>query len=222
MILYHGSKTIVKNPITKGSKPYNDYGPSFYLTLDLNAAKSWACKNDEAGIVNKYEIRSDAFAKLKILDLTNKDEYSLLNWVAILIHFKELDPDIIEENIEAIEWLNNFYIDVDKYDVIIGFRADDSYWLFPEEFIKNNLSFEDLGNVYMLGDLGIQYAFMSERAIKLLKFVDAIECEESFVGLHKNIVKEASKQFTNIIHQRKTTSKTYILDLIRKEYDKRR
>ena len=222
MILYHGSKTIIQNPIVKGSKPYNDYGPSFYLTLNLNAAKSWACKNDEVGIVNKYEIRSDAFKKLKVLDLTNKDEYSLLNWIAILIHFKELNPELIQENSEAIEWLNNYYIDVDKYDVVIGFRADDSYWLFPEEFIKNNLSFEDLGKVYMLGNLGIQYAFMSERAIKLLKFTGFINCEESFVGLHKNIVKEASNQFTNIIHQKKTTAKTYIFDLIRKNYDKRR
>ena len=222
MNIYHGSKRLIEQPKYKGSDATNDYGPSFYLTADLDAAKSWACKNDSVGVVNKYVILSKTFHKFKILDLTNKDEYSLLNWVAILIHFKELDPDIIEENIEAIEWLNNFYIDVDKYDVIIGFRADDSYWLFPEEFIKNNLSFEDLGKVYMFGDLGVQYAFMSERAIKLLKFVDAIECEESFVGLHKNIVKEASKQFTNIIHQRKTTSKTYILDLIRKEYDKRR
>ena len=91
-----------------------------------------------------------------------------------------------------------------------------------EEFIKNNLSFEDLGKVYMLGNLGIQYAFMSERAIKLLKFTGFINCEESFVGLHKNIVKEASNQFTNIIHQKKTTAKTYIFYLIRKNYDKRR
>ena len=222
MILYHGSKAVVKSPIPKGSKPYNDYGPSFYLSLDLDAAKSWACKNDEPGVVNKYEIRNDAFKHLKVLDLTNKDKYSLLNWVAILIHFKELDPLLIDENSEAIEWLNKFYIDVNEYDVVIGFRADDSYWLFPEEFIKNNISFEDLGKVYMLGELGIQYAFMSKRAISLLKFAGTIECEESFVGLHKNIVKEASKQFFNIIHQKKTTSKTYILDLIRQDYDKRR
>ena len=56
MNIYHGSKRIIKEPIPKGSDPHNDYGPAFYLTLDLDSAKSWACKNDSVGIVNKYSV----------------------------------------------------------------------------------------------------------------------------------------------------------------------
>ena len=53
MKIYHGSKVVIKEPNVKGSNELNDYGPSFYLTKDLEAAKSWACKNDSIGIVNE-------------------------------------------------------------------------------------------------------------------------------------------------------------------------
>ena len=88
MNIYHGSKVIIKEPKVKGSNPTNDYGPSFYLTVDLSAAKSWACRQNSVGIVNKYRFDSKAFKRLKILDLTNKDKYSVLNWMAILMHFR--------------------------------------------------------------------------------------------------------------------------------------
>ena len=221
MIFYHGSKTIIQTPVVGGSHSYNDYGPSFYLTKDLESAKSWACKNDKKGLVNKYEIRNDAYSKLKILDLTDKTKYSILNWVALLVHFKELEPLFVEENSDALRWLEKYYINVTTYDVVRGFRADDSYWLFPLDFIRNNLSLEDLEKVYQLGELGIQYAFMSKRAINLLKFIEVIPCEETFVGRHKQIVKEANKQYDELSHKKRDLSKTYILDLMRKDYEKR-
>ena len=85
MKIYHGSKVLLKQPIVKGSNEANDYGPSFYLTIELDAAKSWACRNNSVGVVNEYEIRDSSFSKLKILDLTDKNKYSVLNWMAILI-----------------------------------------------------------------------------------------------------------------------------------------
>ena len=142
MKIYHGSKVIIEYPVVKGSNEANDYGPSFYLTKDLEAAKSWACKNNSVGVVNEYEINSSSFAKLRILDLTNKSKYSVLNWMAILMHFRELDSSFIRNNQLTLEWLQKYYIDVDDYDVIIGFRADDSYFRFPLRFVSNDLSFE--------------------------------------------------------------------------------
>ena len=74
MKIYHGSKVLIEHPLIKGSNERNDYGPSFYMTKDLDAAKSWACKNDSIGVVNEYEIANSAFKRLKVLDLTNKDK----------------------------------------------------------------------------------------------------------------------------------------------------
>ena len=79
MIIYHGSKTMIVNPIKGGSDPNNDYGPSFYLTLDLDSAKSWACKNNTIGVVNKYVVDNKIYEELKILDLTNKTKFRTPN-----------------------------------------------------------------------------------------------------------------------------------------------
>ena len=220
MIFYHGSKQIVDIPLEKGSTPHNDYGPSFYLTHDLESAMLWACKHDDIGVVNKYEVRNDVYNSFKILDLTDKNKYSVLNWIAILIHFKELESLFKTDNKEALEWLKKFYIDVEQYDVVIGFRADDSYWLFPEAFINGQISIDELEEVYKLGDLGIQHAFMSKRAIKSLKYKDVIKCDESFVGKYFQRVKEANKVINAILHKGHSINKTYIFDLMKADYGK--
>lgn len=217
MIIYHGSKRIIEQPKVKGSYIKNDYGPAFYLTTDLNSAKSWACKNDEVGIVNKYIVDDKRFKSLKILDLTNESSFTVLNWIAILLHFRELDSFYKKTSLKIISWLEKYYIDVNEYDVIKGFRADDAYFRFAKDFVNGTLAFEDLRRVFELGNLGIQYAFISEKAIKLLKFDKIIECDSSFVGHHFNIVKEATEIYNQIFTSERTLDKTYILDLMRKD-----
>ena len=61
MKFYHGSKLIIEKPLYKGSHLHNDYGPAFYVTTDLDAAKSWACRNDLIGVVNEYFIKDKDF-----------------------------------------------------------------------------------------------------------------------------------------------------------------
>lgn len=217
MKIYHGSKVLIEHPIVKGSDERNDYGPSFYMTKDLDAAKSWACKNNSVGVVNEYEINNSSFNGLKVLDLTNKDKYSVLNWMAILMHFRELDSSFIRNNVLTLNWLEKFYINVDDYDVIIGFRADDSYFRFPLRFVSNDLSFDDLEEVFLSGHLGIQYAFMSERSIKKLTFCRAIECGEEYLGHYYSVVTKASKQFDELLSRPRDPNKKYILDLMRED-----
>ena len=217
MKIYHGSKALFEHPIVKGSDEANDYGPSFYCTKDLEAAKSWACKNNSVGLVNEYEIYNPSFAKLKVLDLTNKDKFSVLNWMAILMHFRELDSSFVKNNQLTLDWLQKYYIDVDGYDVVVGFRADDSYFRFPLRFVSNDLSFDDLEDVFLSGHLGVQYAFMSERSIKLLKFKKAIECSEEYLGHYYSIVTKASRQFDELLNRPRDPKKRYILDLMRED-----
>lgn len=163
MNIYHGSKQVVEHPTLGGSNPHNDYGPSFYMTTDLNQAKSWACKNGTAGVVNQYRIDDRKWDSLKILDLTRKDSFNVLNWIAILMHFRKLEISFERRNKPALEWLSKYFIDVREYDVVIGFRADDSYFRFPSSFVSGELSLDDLEEIFLLGDLGKQYAFMSKK-----------------------------------------------------------
>lgn len=217
MNIYHGSKRIIEKPILKGSNQSNDYGPAFYLTKDLESAKSWACKDSSIGVVNKYQIRESTLSALRVLDLTNKDKYSVLNWIAILMNFRTLSSTFRKNNELVLKWLSKYYINVDDYDVIIGFRADDSYFRFPLRFISNDLAFEDLEDIFKSGNLGIQYAFISQRALDALKFEEVIECDPSFVGHHYSIVRDASEKFDVLINKPRDPNKTYILDLMRED-----
>ncbi len=219
MIFYHGSKKLIQNPIYRGSQIHNDYGPAFYLTKDLTSAKVWACKQNELGVVNKYFIDDRRYKELKILDLTDKNKYSVLNWVAILMHHHELTSTFKKGRSNFLEWLDKFYIDVEQYDVIIGYRADDSYFRFPLSFVEGRLSFNDLEEIYLLGNLGTQYVFKSQRAIALLHFKEIIECDETFLGIYHSVVKEASNKARDIIDQPVDINKKYIIDLMRENYE---
>ena len=216
MIFYHGSKKVIDKPKAKGSSYDNDYGPSFYLTVDIESAKEWACKNNEVGIVNKYAIRKSDFDSFKILDLTGKDEKTILTWLAILMHFRKVDKSIKQTLKNRFDWLEKYYVDVNEYDVIKGYRADDSYFKFPLKFITRFLSYENLLKVFKLGNLGIQYAFMSERAIEKLKFQSYSKCDQEYIGRYYNIVKKASEEFENMINQPLNDDETFITDLMEK------
>lgn len=116
----------------------------------MELAKEWSCSNNENnGFANKYSIN---LSGLKILDLTDK-RYSILNWIAILLKFKtfDLSNDI---SIQAKEYLlKNFYIDVNNYDIVIGFRADDSYFSFARDFVNNTIPVRKLSQAMELGQL---------------------------------------------------------------------
>src|SRR5574344_350095 len=141
MIIYHGSKDIIEKPeFGKGNKK-NDYGLGFYCTENAELAKEWACCNNETnGYANQYEIDLSDY---KVLDL-REEKYSILNWMALLLKFRTFDVNT-PISAQAKEYiLENFYVDVEEYDVIIGYRADDSYFSFAKDFINNTISVEQL------------------------------------------------------------------------------
>ncbi|MCQ2787138.1 MAG: DUF3990 domain-containing protein [Bacilli bacterium] len=218
MQLYHGSSYIISTPKVKGSNITNDYGPAFYLTKNLIDAKMWACRNNESGIVNCYSINDKRYKSLKVLNLTNKKQFSVLNWLAILMHFRELKENFINKNQEVLKWLSSYYIDVTKYDVVVGYRADDAYFRFPREFIEGNLAYEDLEEVYSLGNLGVQIVFISEKAINALKFKKIINCEQKFKNAYLENTLKATNHFDAILNKPRSAKKHYALDLVRSHH----
>ena len=106
------------------------------------------------------------------MDLTSK-KYSILNWIAILLKFRRFDV-LSDIQIEAKEYLlKNFYIDVTKYDVVIGYRADDSYFKFAKDFISNTISVQKLASAMELGGLGKQIVLISEIAHNEIKYISS-------------------------------------------------
>lgn len=165
--VYHGSEKEIKAPVYGFGKKYNDYGLGFYCTEELDLAKEWAVDLNRDGYANAYEIETEG---LSILNL-NDDKYCILHWLAVLFENREFDiPSALAQ--EAKEYLlKNFLPDYKNYDIIIGYRADDSYFSFAQDFINGTISYRQLGNAMRLGNLGYQFVLKSEKAFASIKFI---------------------------------------------------
>lgn len=58
--------------------------------------------------------------------------------------------------------IDNFSVNVNAYDLIIGYRADDSYFDYAESFLNNGISVQQLAKAMRLGKLGEQIVVKSK------------------------------------------------------------
>ena len=211
--VFHGSENIIENPELKKGKVNNDYGRGFYLSDDSEKGKEWACKNGKDGFLNEYLLD---LSNLKVLNLLD-EKYSILNWIAILLKNRHFDIDS-EFSIASKEYLlENFLIDTTDYDVVIGYRADDSYFSFANGFISNTLSLNGLNKALRLGYLGTQIVLISDKAINNLFFEKAEKVYKS-IYYPKYCIRDekARKEYLNSIKNINTAiDELYMLDIMR-------
>lgn len=168
LIIYHGSQQIIEIPKFGIGKKYNDYGQGFYCTENIELAKEWACPVKNDGYSNKYHL---TLAGMNVMHLT-KGKYNILNWLAILLANRKFDINSpIGSNAREFI-LTRFMPDVSDVDVMIGYRADDSYFSFAEDFVNNTISLRDLNLAMRLGTLGEQVVLLSERSFKHIEFIE--------------------------------------------------
>ena len=216
--IYHGSEVVVEKPIYhyEGSNEHNDYGLGFYCTQNLDMAKEWANRTTRNGFANKYYFDDRG---LKILDLTDKTKYSVLNWIAILVHNREISDNDRIDFADELKYLERFYINVEEYDVVIGYRADDAYFRFPMMFVKNVLRFTKLEEIYMLGNLGKQYVLISEKAFGRIKFVEVVRAEEIFFERYHRRKDGADNSYRELERLERQSEGIRIRDLIKENND---
>ena len=167
--LYHGSNQIVQAPSLAQGKDNNDYGRGFYCTELPEMAREWACKENKDGFVNEYEFRTDGLRILNLLD----GKHNVLNWIALLLKnrtFTLQDEIAVDARNYIIE---QYSVDLTEYDVVVGYRADDSYFSYAQSFVANALPLRSLSRALKLGKLGAQTVLVSERAFAQIKFVGA-------------------------------------------------
>jgi hypothetical protein len=167
--LFHGSSEIINNPQFGKGNLHNDYGLGFYCTENLELAKEWACSNVSGGYANKYSID---LTNLSVLNLSEK-EYNILNWISLLLNNRtfSLNNQIASEGKNYL--IQNFMPNIENFDIIIGYRADDSYFAFAQDFLNNAISIKTLENAMKLGNLGKQTVIKSKKAFELLSFENA-------------------------------------------------
>lgn len=215
--LYHGSQNIIEKPIYGFGKKYNDYGLGFYCTENIAMAKEWGVFENQDGYANCYELECNG---LEILDL-NSQEYCILHWLTILLQNRQFDiPSGLA--FEAKEYLlKNFAVDYEKIDAIVGYRADDSYFSFAQDFINGTISYRQLNWAMHLGKLGQQFVLKSKRAFEQLAYVgyEIAECDEWYA---KKMVRDktARREYFDIERNRYQRGDIYITQILDKEMKK--
>ncbi len=211
--LLHGSNHIIKSPSFSFGNIHNDYGQGFYCTEDMELAKEWACKENINGYVNHYIFNSE---NLKILNLLDGN-YSVLNWIAILLKYRTFTLDN-EISIAAKDYIiKNFLIDISNYDVVIGYRADDSYFSYAQSFLNNSISIKQLSKALMLGNLGNQFVLISKEAFNRIVYIQANQINK-VNSYPKYISRDTNARETYIKHiknKRNIKNDIYVLDILR-------
>lgn len=211
LILYHGSPSVIEHPFFGGGKPHNDYGPGFYCTEELGLAYEWARPDFRSGFANKYYLETDG---LNVLNL-NEEPFHILNWLAVLLQNRKffLGGALAAEARDYM--IGEFLPDYDKYDVVRGWRADDSYFAFAKAFLNGSISLEQLSHAMKLGKLGEQVVVRSEKAFASLYYLAAAPAPDIFAAKRKARDEAAREEFRKMAEGLSAKDGVYILDILR-------
>lgn len=215
LILFHGTDHIIETPQFMLGNDHNDYGRGFYCTKAAEMAKEWACKRNTEGFINRYAFDE---AGLNILNLMDEN-HTVLNWIALLLKYRtfHLSSELAADAREYI--IEHYLIDISRYDVIVGYRADDSYFRYAESFVENGLSLRSLNRALHLGRLGEQTVIISERAFGRIKFMGAEPVDKSiYYPQFISRDKKARDSYKNEIRKSKSyLDDIFVLDILREE-----
>ena len=212
MLIYHGSEKRIECPVLGLGNPRNEYGRGFYCTESLELAKELACQKNSDGFANSYELD---LSGLKVLDLS-AENFSILHWLIILMQNRVFSPKspLGRANLEFLT--EKFQVPYQEYDVIKGYRANDSYFSFASDFLENVIPIQNLASSMKLGSLGLQVVLKSEKAFAQLQFKDAEKAdkEEYYVKYHKRD-DVARKNYLDGLRKLRPSDGAYLIDIVR-------
>lgn len=210
LTLYHGSNRNVVAPEFGLGKEHNDFGLGFYCTESAELAKEWAVSSLSDGFCNRYMIDAEY---MNVLNL-NSPEYTILNWIAVLLRHRVFPIKTPIAGRAKQYLLDNFYINVNAYDIVTGYRADDSYFDYAETFVNNALSVNQLAQAMMLGKLGEQVVIKSKFAFSELKYKGfEIAEKDTYYSLRKTRDSEANTSYLKMAEE--DDDGLYVRDIIR-------
>lgn len=152
MILYHGSKEIVKTPEIRIPRYNKDFYFGFYCTLMCEQAKRWAIRFTGTGIINEYEfIRSSELDILKFPEMTEE-------WLDFIVECRSGKSH--------------------DYDIVEGPMANDTIFNYVQNFIDGKISRSAFWELVKFKKPTHQISFHTERALKTLNFQTAYEVRD--------------------------------------------
>ena len=136
-----------------------------------------------------------------------------MNWIAVLVAHRLFSIKSPAAQRAKRYLIDNFGVNVNAYDLIIGYRADDSYFDFAASFLNNGISVQQLANAMRLGKLGEQIVIKSKYAFSLLHYDGfSIAEKEKYYVRRKARNDEADQLYSDILEEE--TDGLYILTLM--------
>lgn len=208
--IYHGSEQIIETPTFGMGRKNNDFGLGFYCTESEALAKEWAVSSLRDGFSNRYTLDTEY---MNILNL-NSPDYTILNWIAVLVEHRVFSVKTPVARRAKRYLLDNFGVNVNAFDLIVGYRADDSYFDYAESFINNGITVEQLAQAMKLGKPGEQIVVKSKFAFSRLRYegFDAAEKDPYYI-LRKARNDEAGRLYLEMIEEE--GDGIYIQDIMR-------
>jgi hypothetical protein len=149
MILYHGSKEIVRYPEIRIPKYNKDLYFGFYCTLYPEQAIRWATRFDGVGILNKYDYAPDESLKIQ--------------------HFPEMTE----------EWLDFIVAcrlgKPHGYDIVEGPMANDTIFNYVQNLVDGKISREAFWELAKFKKPTHQISFHTAHALTALTFLEGVE-----------------------------------------------
>ena len=171
MLLYHGSNTDIKEIDLSMCRPYKDFGRGFYLTELKDQAEKMAARVARiykgAPVLNVYEL-DDSFRSQPELNIKDFGDKISSEWACFVRNnrsrsFHDLSsPECNHDN---------------KYDIVIGPIADDDMAMLFRQYENGMISFERMLDGLIYKKTSSQFSFHTEKAIRLLKKIEAIVYE---------------------------------------------
>ena len=124
--------------VKKTSTGKNDFGLGFYCTESNDLAKEWAVSSLSDGFSNQYTLDTEYLSTMKL----NSPDYTILNWMAILVEHRLFSIRTPVARRAKQYLIEHFGINVNAYDLITGYRADDSYFDYAEAFLNKRRYFK--------------------------------------------------------------------------------
>lgn len=219
--IYHGSVKIIEQPVYGAGRKDNDYGGGFYCTEDIELAKEWAAADERGGFVNCYEVEEAGMSFLDLQQMPEEkssfsaEERLVLQWMAVLLDNRSVRLGSPVEKKGKEYLLSRFLPDISKYDYLIGYRADDSYFSYARAFLSNTLTVGQLSAAMRLGDLGLQYVIRSSRMFERIRFCEAVSVDGRIYYPRRMQRDQAARQKFRSMLEEDMERGLYLSDLMR-------
>lgn len=208
--IFHGSERVIEVPQFGVGRKNNDFGLGFYCTESEELAKEWAVSSLRNGFANRYSIDTE---HLNVLSL-NSPDYTILNWMAILVRHRPFSLGTPVARRARHYLIDNFDVNVNAYDLVMGYRADDAYFYFAESFLNNGISVGQLAIAMHLGKLGEQIVLKSRYAFSSLTYEGfSVADKDRYYVRRKSRNDEANRRYQELLEN--DDDGLYIIDIVR-------